>query len=274
MYKVWNKRLDVSLNMDSFKIFQKYIENRNTLNLDNMVPTVQINQKAILEKITSNFNLAILSDVKYKPSIDTLTLLDEKEKIQFKIITPELEVRKDPIESKLDKFKEDTTKRSITEDGMIVMNLSLPKSIVNNKRSSRSLTRRSANVSNVGSSGRGDNGSRSISDIPEGLSALFNLPFMIPAALPDKEETSTSNEVLLTLHMGPKERKDSQVPIDTLCSILSLDQFNTLTLERGHTINLNRTNDNINIRESIFKGLFPGIPFKKRYSVTLRIASS
>lgn len=278
MYKVWSKRLDVSMNMDSFKVFQKYIETRNNLNLDNLVPTVQFNHKTMIEKIMMSINTAYSQEIKFKQNLDTLSIIDDKEKI-VKTLVPDAEGKgkKESADIKTEKFKESTKKRSITEDGMIVMNLSLPKSIVNNKRSSRSLTRRSTNLSQIGGLGNKDkkeSDSRNSAELADSLSGIFNLPFMIPAALPEKTEGIGSNEIKVILQIGPNESKESQIPLDNFFSILTNDQTDSLSLGRRRQVELNRTNDPLQIRESIFLGLFPSVPFKKRYSVKLNLAGS
>lgn len=254
--------------MDSFKVFQRYIDTRNNLNFDNLVPNIEINEKELTERVVLSYNSILKEEVKFKQSIETLIPWTEKEK-------PKLIQQTQPVH--LEDANElhghsifDPSKLGLptglskkNEEGMIVMNLAIPKNIINNKRSSRSMTRKSTAM--IMSKDKRD--SKVEEEIPESLQAVFNIPFLLPQ-MQESKKTKT-NEIKMTVKLGNKMIKEAQEHIDNFMDWLNRDQMSFLRDKDLKQFEVSRVNDECNLRQDIMKKAFFEIPFQKRHILIL-----
>lgn len=71
MQKLYQKRMEISMSMDSLKVFQRYMDIKNNLNFDNFVPTLDINEKNLREKVLAIYQTSMTADIKIRPPIET-----------------------------------------------------------------------------------------------------------------------------------------------------------------------------------------------------------
>ena len=266
MLKLFNKRMDITMNIDSFKVFQKYLDTRHNLNFDNFIPSIEFNEKSIMEKVITKYSEILREDVKFKPSHETLLPWNEKEKIKMApVIQVQEEAPQEPVfdASKLGLPTQPIYKK--LDDGMILMNLAIPKNLVSSKRTSRSMTRRS-----IASLINKDKKEPENFEIPEALQAVFNLPFMIPQLQEAKSKAKT-NELKMVLKLGNKPIKEGIEHIDVVIEWLNDAQMSFFNNKDLQNLELNRVNDNLNMRSDIMKRVFPDIPFMKRYNLVLSL---
>lgn len=280
MYKLWTKKTEISMNLDSFKVFQRYLDTKSSLNFDTLVPMVTINESAITEKIVQHVNQVFTNDIKFRQGLDSSSMFSEK---TIKILK-ELDDKKDKdtivdLSKRDDKLSSNAPKKSLTEEGMILMSLAMPKSIVGNKRTSRSMTRKSTSVTGYGAGSisskekkDGDSARRSSNEASEALQGIFNIPFMIPAPVVEKKKTIGTNEIKVTLKLGGRIEKETQLPIESFLAFLTEEQAELIEFGTKRQIEMTRVNDEIGLRQTIIKAFFPEIEFKKRYVVYLTVA--
>lgn len=271
MFRLYNKRFEINPNTDCLKVFHKFTEMKNNFNFDNLVPKMEINEKELTERIVVNFNTMLKDEIKFKPNVDTLSSLVEKEKP--KVVAPAQQApppaaKEDPNEPvlmELGKLGLGLQGGKKLDEGIIVMNLAIPKNLVNNKQTSRSMTRRS--VANIMNKDKRD--SVASPEIPEALQAVFNLPFLIPQAAQETKTKSKANDVKMTLKIGSKVIRETQEHIDQLADWLDGDQLEFLKVNGIKNLEISRVNDDCNLRQTIMKKAFAEIPFKKRYNLVL-----
>ena len=72
MFTLYNKKLDVNMNADSLKIFQKYMDVKYNLNFDHFVPSLEFDEKSFVSKVVKGYSQIILTEAKYKTPTDLL----------------------------------------------------------------------------------------------------------------------------------------------------------------------------------------------------------
>ena len=72
MYKLFNKRMEVSNNKDNIKIYQKYLETKNNLDLSKFVPVLDYDDKFISKKVIEFYSQTLQSEIKFKVPVASL----------------------------------------------------------------------------------------------------------------------------------------------------------------------------------------------------------
>ena len=85
--------MEINMNSDSLRVFQKYMELKQNLIFDSFIPTLDFNEKSFVEKVITNFGGLVQTDVKFKPPTENFATLAAIEKEKEALLEKEREIR-------------------------------------------------------------------------------------------------------------------------------------------------------------------------------------
>ena len=80
MYNLYNKKLEINMNTESLRIFQKYMDIKYNLNFDSFVPVLEFNDKEFISKVVNHYSQTIFSEAKYRAPTDLLHIANAEKK--------------------------------------------------------------------------------------------------------------------------------------------------------------------------------------------------